>query len=194
MRVTRDAFAISPIHYRTYRGAGSPAYFDAPADSDLLSALEDDPQRVRALRDWTFRKDPGATGLKDGWYDASVGEPHWRAIETPSHWTNTWVGDYLGYGWYRTRFDLPDDSRNGDLTLHFEGVDEQAWVFLNGRYVGEHTVASERSEVGELWDKPFTIRVDAKHVRPDAANTLTVLVHASASNGGIWRTAWLIPG
>lgn len=45
---------------------------------------------------------------------------------------------YVGYGWYRKRFNIahkPDDSR---IILEFDGVFQEAEVFVNGQPLGHH--------------------------------------------------------
>ena len=79
------------------------------------------------------------------------------------------------------------------VTLHFGAVDEQAWVYVNGERVGEHTVESEGAGVGQLWDRPFAISVPPDKIRPGEDNLLAVRTHASVGASGIWKpvTAYL---
>lgn len=72
------------------------------------------------------------------------------------------------------------------LLLRFGAVDEQAWVYLNGSHVGEHTVESEGIGVGELWNRPFTIEVEPDAIRFGEDNYLVVRMHASSGMSGIW--------
>lgn len=46
---------------------------------------------------------------------------------------------YVGYGWYRRSLDLSKDDVRKKLYLDFEGVFQQAEVFVNGQKAGEHT-------------------------------------------------------
>ncbi len=137
--------------------------------------------------DWKFHKDPEARGFAEGWYSTVFDDGDWQEIEVPAFWVNTRVGGYLGYGWYRTTFDIPAGKEGHALMLRFKGVDEQGWIFVNGELVGEHTVASEQLTTGQLWNRPFTIRVAPENLIPGGKNLLAVLVHASAANAGIWR-------
>ena len=181
------SFAFSALHYRLYRTGND--YFGEAAQPGLVKALKADPERLLALDDWTFRKDPRGEGWHKGWYGVSAGGEGWRPLAVPAHWKDTRVGDYLGYGWYRATFRVPEARAGEDLVLSFEGVDEQAWVFVNGQWAGEHTTAAvERPDVGigDLWDEPFTVRIPADRLRPGEENVLAVAVHASHSTGGIW--------
>ena len=115
----------------------------------------------------------------------------WTPVRVPARLGETDVGDYLGYGWYATTFAAPEGMAGQPAVLHFEGVDEQAWVYLNGRLIGEHTVASEGKPVGELWDRPFRITVPAGMIHGRGRNLLVVRTHASAGAAGIWREVGL---
>ena len=137
---------------------------------------------------WTFRHDPGNRGVKEGWHRADVKGGAWEPIEVPAFWPKTKKGDFLlGYGWCRATFSVPKEWRGKPLHLLFGAVDEQAWVYVNGQPVGEHTVKSTRLDLNRLWNKPFSIEVNPECIEYGETNLLTVRVHNSAFNGGIWR-------
>ncbi len=156
-------------------------------DSDPLSGFTE-----LELADWVFCKDPHNEGVEQAWYRRPP-DNEWRPITVPARWENTWVserrGDYLGYGWYRVRLDLPQpaDRHEAELVLAFMGVDEQAWVYVNGQPVGEHSIESEGRPIGDLWNRPFRVRIAGQHLVPGAANDIVVRVHASSGAAGIWQ-------
>ena len=45
---------------------------------------------------------------------------------------------YVGYGWYRKRFDVPARWAGKRVNLEFDGAFQDAEVFVNGERVGEH--------------------------------------------------------
>lgn len=108
----------------------------------------------------------------------------YEAIQVPAHLVKTDAGPYLGFGWYRTTFNIPGHRLDKPVEIHFGGVDEQAWVYLNGRLIGEHTAESEGRSGPELWDLPFVIKADANNL-VDGENLLIVRVHASDGGMGI---------
>lgn len=151
---------------------------------DLLPETLTDP-----WGDWQFHKDPDNRGVSQGWHRPETADSlDWSPIEVPAHWQETDLGDYLGYGWYRTTFELPESWDGRNVNLLFESVDEQAWVFVNGEFVGEHTVDAEGLDIGDLWRRPFTIDLEPDHLNPGDRNELMVRVHASRGTGGIWRS------
>ncbi len=81
--------------------------------------------------------------------------------------------------WFRTTFTL--DKVERDLALLFEGVDDNAWVWLNGQKVGEHYG----------WDEPFLVPI-TKAARV-GKNVLVVGVENREGPGGIYAPVWLLP-
>lgn len=138
--------------------------------------------------EWRFRTDPGGRGLEHGWQGGEFDAEAWKPIQVPAFWGQTWVGKFTGYGWYRTAFQFPREWTGAPVHLRFGGVDEQAWIYVNGELVGEHTVDSESLAVGELGDRPFTITVPAERLKPGEENILVVRVHNSMAEGGIHAT------
>lgn len=135
---------------------------------------------------WRFRKDVEDRGVEEQWYVPPLDDPAWSPIAVPGNWMDT-IGQYYGYGWYSTSFVLPEEYPDDTVALWFGGVDEQAWVFVNGRLVGEHTTASEGIDIGGLWDRPFTVKVPVDLLHAGQPNTLAVRVHATVGQAGIWR-------
>jgi hypothetical protein len=148
---------------------------------------------------WTFRKDPEDIGVAEDWFAAEAAEPDaWRPTEIGVFWSNTDVGDYQGYGWYRTSFEMPAEWEHETVALSFGAVDEQAWIYLNGELVGEHTLESESKDIegfsiGDLWNVPFIIEVPVEQVKLGEANSLVVRVHNEVGAGGIWGGVYVQP-
>ncbi len=129
---------------------------------------------------WKFRTDPEKRGEAEGWWKEDYNDSAWREIQVPEWWECQGVY-YNGWAWYRVKFRVPGQVRRAKrVVLAFGGVDEVAWVWVNGRFAGKHDIGPEG------WDKPFGFDV-ARLVRPGRENTLAVLVFDSALYGGIWR-------
>ncbi len=137
---------------------------------------------------WVFRADPLEQGLKQGWQAPTLSAGDWVPIRVPSFWAeNEGVGNIQGYGWYRTTLTLPANWQGRSLRLHFASVDEQAWVYVNGQLVREHSEKSEKKPFTDLWEMPFIAEVPANLLKPGQPNVVAVRVHNSTANGGIWR-------
>ena len=136
--------------------------------------------------EWRFRKDPDNRGIQEKWFRTDTDLADWKAIKVPAFWEDS-IGGYLGYGWYRTTFTVPEKWRGERLALDFGAVDEQAWVYVNGSLAGEHTAKSTGMEAGKLWDKPFSIPIDPALIHYGKENTLVVRVHNYLAAGGIHK-------
>jgi hypothetical protein len=164
-------------------GLSLPPFLFAPADE------ADFPENRAELRvlpaSWLFRTDPDCGGEAAGWHLPDADDGQWRAIPVPAEWGDTWVGDYDGEAWYRARFTLPESAAGKRLVLRFGAVDEEAWVYLNGRPVGEHTEASTGRTVHQIWDEPFEVPLTGARIGGE--NVLAVRVRDSVLAGGIHR-------
>ena len=140
--------------------------------------------------DWRFRWDPDNEGVEEQWFraDLAAGDG-WTPVTVPAFLADTPAGNAIGYGWYRTTFTLPDAHAGKPVELHFGGVDEQAWLYVNGQPAGEHTLESEfmvgqAITVADLWNRPFEITIEPRLLKP-GQNVLAVRIHNSAMNAGI---------
>ena len=101
---------------------------------------------------------------------------HPPTVTTGAGWTDGTTGPDIfqgrrGYAWYRTT--LPDTP--GPLRrLHFENVDDNATVYLNGTQIAAH----------QGWGAAFDAPLDAQW-HPGGPNELAVLVQNTDGGGGI---------
>jgi beta-galactosidase len=127
-----------------------------PAAQAAGSAGSPSGRRTVALRDgWRFALvDPGgltdptgeyadaaAPGYDDsGWRETAV--PHDWSIElapTPQHGTTSGTGFFPGgLGWYRLAFTLPAALAGKRISVEFDGVYMDAYVYCNGTEAGHH--------------------------------------------------------
>jgi len=178
MKGFRIAFVIGLI------GLGCALYASLPA-----KAVEGKSERQKALLDagWRFHLGdmPGTeTGI-------SVAKWRWKAdnravagaqeMAAPdlnvdgSDWHDAATEDVFhgrrGFVWYRAALGtVPGPHR----ALHFENVDDNATVYLNGVKVGSH----------EGWGEPFDVNLDAAW-KEGGPNLLAVLVQNTDGPGGI---------
>jgi hypothetical protein len=133
---------------------------------------------------WRFQTDPKENGHLQKWFAPTYNDSAWTPIKIGSAWEEQGQ-KYDGVAWYRGTFDLTatGPARPEKLLaieIAFGGVDEIAWVWLNGEYVGQHDLGTAG------WDKPFTLDV-TKELKWGQKNQLTVRVYDSAYAGGIWK-------
>lgn len=125
---------------------------------------------------WQFRFDRGVVGHLEKWFQPEIDEQGWD----PGEIERAWEAGYVGVGWYRLTVALPERPEHLAAELRFEGVDESAWVWVNGTYVGGQDIGPGG------WNRPF--RVDCtQELRWGGENVIAVRVMNTTGGGGIWR-------
>ena len=132
---------------------------------------------------WKFKLDPKRDGHLHKWFDPAFDDGKWDTITIRHAWEKSGF-EYDGVAWYRRAFDLPAKLDHMAVEIHLEAVDESAWVWINGQYVGQHDIG------GVGWDKPFNLDA-TKEVKWGVKNHITVRVLDAKYAGGIWKPAWI---
>lgn len=118
--------------------------------------------------------------------DDSAWKPY--SVNLDKGWEGQGFPRYDGYAWLRETIIIPPETSRKYTYLHFGAVDEQAWLYVDGKQVGEHTVASTGKPPTVLWEQPFALPValtPGKHL-------LCVRVHDSAGMGGVCKPVPLV--
>lgn len=86
--------------------------------------------------------------MNEGWKfikdcDFKIGQ-RWTSVHLPHTWNIDDVMDdepgyYRGVGWYKKTFTVGKDLSNKNVTIYFEGANQETEVFVNGKKVGAHT-------------------------------------------------------
>lgn len=105
----------------------------------LLSAFTNGAPRQTELLNggWSYKQGDIPEAANAGFDDSRwepVGIPH--SFSIPYFMAKDF---YVGYGWYRKSLRLSEEDVQKTLYLDFDGVFQQAEVFVNGRKAGEHT-------------------------------------------------------
>jgi hypothetical protein len=107
--------------------------------------------------------------------------------------------DFKGAGWYRRTFTLPQAPPGTRAILHFEYVDTESTVWLNGRKVGSHSNIVRHGLTNRgvgVEDHDFDV---TEAVRFGKSNTIAVRVFMDGAQqqpglraaGGIWQACWI---
>lgn len=95
------------------------------------------PQWMNLNGAWRFAFDDGNQGLKQKWYEEF---PQGLTIQVPYTYETRMSGigeeAFHPVVWYERLVDIPPVS--GRMLLHFEGVDYEAAVYVNGAHAGGH--------------------------------------------------------
>jgi len=129
---------------------------------------------------WRFQLDPKRIGHLRKWFSPDFDDSDWAVIAIEQAWQKAGY-DYIGVAWYRRWIDLPPKPGGMNaVEICFDGVDECAWVWVNGKYVGEHDIGPSG------WNQPFTLDI-TQEVKWGARNLIVVRAKNTAHAGGIWR-------
>ncbi len=161
---------------------GRPSAWADTIETLIINALFEHPPRDITLPadGWRFRADPDRVGHQDRWYVPTFDDEGWRSdVPIEASWQRHMETPYYGGAWYRRVLDLSDVPAWKRAFLFFEGVDEQAWVWVNGRLAGWHAIGPEG------WNEPFWLEVTDILV-PGAINPIAVRVENTTHGGGIW--------
>lgn len=141
------------------------------------------PLMTLPLTGWKFRADAFSNGHKKGFYKPDFNDRKWRDFKIGC-WEEQGYNGYDGIAWYRLRFKAPRKPDCKAVELAFGAVDESAWVWLNGIYIGQHDMGVSG------WNKPFWLDV-TKELRWGEENVLVVRVQDTLHGGGIWKSIGL---
>jgi hypothetical protein len=175
-RITRQVKYISNVAKRLYR------------QHVLLKKLSAKHQYIEHLPTdgWKFHKDAFSKGDKEHWYSLE-NYTSWQPIKIAAFWEKQGVSGYDGFAYYQLPYKIPSKASNKKKCyLYFLGVDEQAWVYVNGKLAGKHTGKPEK-----MWVEPFLVDI-TPYISRKASNNIVVKVHDSGGGGGIWQDVLLL--
>ena len=153
--------------------------------------------------EWEFEIDQGDSGLERG----LLTRPLAQRIVVPFCPESVLSGihnrDFLNVVWYRRSVTLPSDWRGRNVLLHFQAVDYDATVWVNGREAARHRGGFSPFVVPlERFAKPgdeveITLRArdfsEPPQPRGKQAQTLAGSGAIYGRTTGIWQTVWLEP-
>jgi hypothetical protein len=133
---------------------------------------------------WRFQTDTRQTGHKQKWFDTGFNDSSWQNISINKAWEEQIGQSYDGVGWYRLTFTLPEKPAQAGTDIVFDSVDESAWIWINGEYVGQHDIGTAG------WNKRFAMDV-SDLLKWGGQNQITVRVLDRMQAGGIWKPVYL---
>ena len=161
----------------------------------LAFAARAQPTATQSINsNWLFQKGNGAD------FSQAAPAAGWEPVSLPHTWNahdafDDAPGYYRGVGWYKKTLYVPARPAGGRVYLAFEGANQVAEVFVNGRKAGEHRggYTAFRLPIDQL------LKAD-----PAAANEVLVKVDNSYNAdlapltadftfyGGLYRDAYLV--
>ena len=132
------------------------------------------------LRNWSFITDPADEGFQKNYFAPDFNDSDWHRISAGKNWESQGFKDYNGIAWYRLKFKMPPEMKCSGVDIAFGAVDEGAWVWLNGKYIGQHDIGPAG------WKVPFYLNIAAE-LKWGEENVLAVRVKDTTASGGIWK-------
>lgn len=136
----------------------------------------------RLPESWRARADSKDAGAALGWFAVGLNDSDWKEAQAapgPGMW------------WYRQSFEAPEDLANyKHAYLWFDSVGDEAWIYLNGKQVFEHTYHSTAMPLQDLRRRPFFF--DAKESVTPGSNSIAVKVKSGGSPAGVYCPVYLI--
>ncbi len=146
---------------------------------------------------WRFRTDPEAMGENLGWHLPKADDSAWKSLKAPGYWepqgitdprpgmppkpkAGTQWTDYDGVAWYRKRVVVPKEWAGKPLILTLGSVDDGDRTFVNGRLVGETSMAKPQAVLIQR-----AYRVAADVVNAGGENVIAVCVTDGGGPGGM---------
>ncbi len=165
-----------------YRPTG---WYRATVPSTVVGSLVEDSVYRDPFFGMNFRELPGMT---------------YPIGETFSHTPMAPESPYAVPWWYRTTFRVPATMHGRRITLHFDGINYRANIWLNGRRIADSSVVAGTYRRYEL-DVTDAVRSDGPNVlavavfAPTPADLQTTWVDWNPSppdkNMGLWQPAYL---
>ena len=134
---------------------------------------------------WRFHLDPDNDGVRQGWAGESFDDSQWQTVRTDEQWLRQIDERLNGYGWVRTKVDVPEKFAHRKIMLLVGALDEQGWVYINGRLAFRRKAGAY-----DAWRQPFECDV-TRFIRFGEDNTIAVRAYAEQGLGGLWRGAML---
>lgn len=107
----------------------------------------------------------------------------WQNIAVPAKWTETSVGMYHGFAWYRVSFDLPANFQKEDLMLELGTIDACDETFFNGEKIGATGKMPPNDQ--SAWDRQRNYVIPKTLLK--AHNVLAIRVYHAGAFGGLYK-------
>jgi hypothetical protein len=133
---------------------------------------------------WKF-----AIGDNASWKDPDANDGTWSKVVVPAYWETQGFKNYDGFGWYRTRFKVPEKLLGERLILLLGKIDDFDETYLNGQLIG-HTGRIRKhvdpSDAGNEYAQLRAYLIPSNLLVPGHENVLAVRVNDVYLHGGMY--------
>lgn len=128
--------------------------------------------------EWFYKLDPEKVGITQKWFEKNR-VPYDGKISVPNFFETQIGKEFDGWLWYFREFEISSLDKSKNLAIFFEGVDDDASIWVNGKFVGEHQGYSER------------FYFNLNDFITEGKNFISVLVSDDGGPGGIYKSVYL---
>lgn len=193
---------LPPVNVATLQTAG------APDTSGVPRAEYPRPQFVRPgwlclNGTWRFEIDQADSGFERGLVEGALGGEILVPFAPESELSGVGADDFLEAVWYRRTAEVPGEWAGRRTLLHFQAVDHDATVWIDGVEAGRHRggFTGFSLDVSDLVEpgRPFEITVrarDSRHgsqARGKQSTRFGTYEAFYRRSTGIWQSVWLEP-
>ncbi|MFI7068028.1 glycoside hydrolase family 2 protein [Kribbella sp. NPDC050124] len=159
------------------------------------------PEWLNLNGEWQFEIDQADTGLERGVRDRELQQRIVVPFAPESKLSGIENVDFLEAVWYRTTVTIPADWTGKDAVLHFQAVDQDATVWVNGVEVVRHRggftpFSANLRDVARPGEEALVVvraRDTRQGVQARGKQTSVYFNHGClyTRTTGIWQTVWL---
>lgn len=124
---------------------------------------------------WNYKFDDQKIGIEQYWFQQGKIIPDGEIL-VPGLFENQTGRQFDGWVWYFKEFNFDFESENENIAIFFDAIDDDAKVWLNNKFLGEHQGYSE------------SFYFDIKDKIKKGKNFLAVLVSDHGGPGGIYKS------
>lgn len=152
---------------------------------------------------WQFEIDPGDSGLERGLVERELSDEILVPFCPESELSGIGRTDYLNAVWYRRRVEIPEHWADKTVLLHFEAVDTDTTIWIDGQEVKRHRggwtpiscVLTEEARAGAQHVVVVRARDDHRSWQPQGKQSRKFDnqgCHYTRTTG-IWQSVWIEP-
>lgn len=140
----------------------------------LLKGLDVTNYRKQHLEKWIKEAMLNDLGEYEKWYSDTSKTKYWKSMHLPTYWEKKGIYDRDGIVWFQKKINIPAAWIGKDITIHFNAIDDQDNLWLNGQPMGQT----------DGFDKVRNYQIAAPNWR-QIDNVISVRVLDYGGNGGI---------
>ena len=153
--------------------------------------------------EWQFEIDPGDSGKERGLIEQDLSGKITVPFCPESALSDVGVTDFLHAVWYRREVQIPAEWSGRNVLLHFQAVDYDATVWINGREAGRHRGGFSPFTIdlrgfaapGETVVIVLRARDENRTSQPRGKQSTQYAPYSCfyTRTTGIWQTVWMEP-